>query len=275
MHERAAPLPEAYVPYKQCREYFARECAADPRSEVVGAPGAWGTRWRHGPFRFEKYTTDVEPAIAAGPRRMVIWQRIARQDVPRGWWRAWSDMSVRMTGIATLAPGYEAAWSPHARRHAAQWRKRVAVGEWEIVEPSAEQFLQAHAASRQDVALRLSFATILKEKIRSHGGRVRLIAARRPGGVIEAGLAVIDVPEIVQSIHLMSFLHRGAEKSSAGVGLIDRWFQTSLERGVRFLDFGLFWAPGDPRSWRGFSRFKSQFGVHLIRYPRPLIRFAG
>jgi hypothetical protein len=45
--------------------------------------------------------------------------------------------------------------------------------------------------------------------------------------------------------------------------------------GLRVLDFGVFWAPGDPKSWMGFSQFKAQFNIHFIRYPLALARWVG
>lgn len=85
---------------------------------------------------------------------------------------------------------------------------------------------------------------------------------------------MIDVPEASLSIHHMAFYLPTAEHYSANVGLIDAWFRHGIERRLRFLDFDAFYAPGDPRSWRGFSRFKSQFGTRFIRYPNPLVKWA-
>jgi hypothetical protein len=55
--------------------------------------------------------------------------------------------------------------------------------------------------------------------------------------------------------------------------MIDHWFQEGIRQGFTYLDFDLFWNQGDPEAWRGFSRFKSQFGIRYIRYPQPFTNY--
>jgi hypothetical protein len=88
-----------------------------------------------------------------------------------------------------------------------------------------------------------------------------------------AGLVVVDAPEAGISLHLAAFTHPDGFHRSAGVGMIDHWFQDGLKRGSRFVDFDLFWTPGDPTTWQGFSRFKGQFDVQYVRYPQPFSNY--
>ncbi len=90
-----------------------------------------------------------------------------------------------------------------------------------------------------------------------------------------AGFVCHDIPEAKQSRHLMSFIHPTAKSTPIGVGLMDEWFKYAIAQGFAFLDFGVFWMPGDPESWKGFSRFKGQFGITYVEYPRARLRRAG
>ncbi len=270
------PLPEGYAPYRSCKEYILREASATPRFTLAGREDYRGFGWSHGPLRFERFFADVEPPRdPGGPLRATIWQRLTRKDAPLGWLPLTEDMGLRMTGFATLDDAPERAWSAHARRHAAKWRKLVASGAREIVPLTLEEYLAAYAKADQDPIIKLAYPGLIRTEARAHGGLLRFIGSRRPGGPVDAGFAFLHVPEARQSLHVSAFIKGDAKADSAATGLIAAWFEECRRAGVRFLDFGFFWAPGDPRDWRGFSRFKSQFGVRLLRYPRPLARLSG
>ena len=266
------PLPADYIQYRACKEYILRESPGG----LGGRDGTWAVQWRHGPFRFERFMSDAEPAHErTGLLRLRIWQRLSRQDVPAGWWRAPEDMGIRMTGFATLEGDDERTWSAHARRHLARWRKLAAAGERELVELTLDEYLAAYALADQDALMKLAYPKVVREWARAQGERMRFFGSRRHKGPIDSGLAFMHVPEAGQSVHVAAFIGGDAKGDSAATGLVAKWFDECRVARLRYLDFGFFWAPGDPRDWRGFSRFKSQFGVRLLRYPRPLIRLAG
>lgn len=273
----AGPLPDGYVPYRACREYFAREATVLQGTTPVSSGAAWGVAWRHGPLRFEKFMTDAEPVRNdTGRLRLTIWQRLTRRDVPRGWWRAPEDMGLRMTGFSEIADDrYARHWTSHARRHAARWAKLVSEGRREIVTLDIETYLKEYAKADQDAFMKIVYPKVVREKAAAHRDRMRFLGSRRPGGEIDAGLAYLHVPEVATSMHVAAFVGGAAKEDAAGTGLVARWFEDCHADGMRFLDFGFFWAPGDPRDWKGFSRFKSQFGTRLLRYPRPLMRLSG
>lgn len=269
------PLPAGYVPYRMDEAYVQREGqAAVTIDGVAGGPGMLGRRWHHGPFQFEVYFGDQEPKPTHGTgRRLVMWQRITRQDQPTGWRRSPVMMHMRKTGFAEIgsADRYWSDWSSHAQRHRDRW---LAHQPYALTEVTYASFEQAYRTSHVRKGLKQLFLQVLAQKHTAHGLLVHyLVATARDDGRVVAGFAFLDVPESRQSIHLISFVEPEAEKSSVGVGLIDAWFRYGISQGLRFLDFDAFYAPHDPRSWRGFSRFKSQFGIHFIAYPPALIRF--
>lgn len=268
-------LPEGYIPYRGVGKFLEREIAGEKNSVILDSGGCAGTRWKHGPFNFEGYTSDMEPIIdQSGPRRMVIWQPITRKDKPTGWRRSWIQMNPNVTGFADLreTEPYWASWTPHAQRHREHWLKKSGKS---IREIQGGEFLEVYRSPRVKIELKTFQARLVEKKMQKHGERMVFFGAFDEAGKLFAGLAVLDIPEANQSVHIASFMLPEVRKSSVGTGLVDAWFRRCLDKGFCFADFDLFWSWGDPWSWRGFSRFKGQFGVKFIRYPKPLIRFAG
>lgn len=268
--------PEAgHQSYLSCRDYLARDALESKRTTVVGDQDAPGLRWRFGPLCLEHYFGDVEPQTErGGPSRLVIWQPLCRIDTPTGWHRTKLLKHIEMTGFAKLPADspHWSYWSEHAKRHRNKWLKQ---NDWEIFEPPVEEFIAAYKKSGQGPLLKSIFSKLLRRLKETQGGHVHILGARRrkPNARMEAGLVFLDIPEARQGKHFISFIHHSAKDSAVGYGLIDEWFRSSAERGRHTLDFGVFWAPGDPESWQGFSRFKSQFNITYVRHPRQLVRF--
>lgn len=270
------PLPDGYVNYRADRGHLAGESRGNPRYVLVGREGCWGLRWHYGPLWFEKYVGDAEPEIEpGGPRRIVIWQPMRRVDAPAGWKRSESVMNVRLSGFAEVAADeYWKTWSSHARRHRAKWLSQAP--EWEAFTPPDQDFLAGFEGAQMDGVLKALFSGLFKESRKAHGEGLEAVAFRRKGSSsIEAAFACVDVPGSRQSVHLTSYIHASARETSVGHGMMDWWFRRARAKGQRFLDFDRFWAPGEPPSWKGFSRFKAQFGVRFVRWPYPLVRWAG
>ena len=212
--------------------------------------------------------SEPKPQPGRGPR-FILWNPTTRTKAPKGWLPFPLSGRRRKTGFAQIDShdAYWERWYPQAQRHRAEWIKQTAL---EAIQPTPEEYLSAYAQSGMRMSLVRAFSQSLKRRAKTHPGLTRLFAARRKSdGRLIAGLAVLDIPETRTSVHMTSFLHPDGRKTPAGTGLIEEWFRDSQQRGIRFLDFDGFWAPGDPKSWQGYSGFKSQFGVRFIRYPKP------
>lgn len=263
-------LAAGYLPYRACSEYLKKECGAGPSFRFIRQQsGICGIGWNIGPLKFEKYYTDEEPIVAKST--LCIWQPLTRIDVPRGWWRSHGSIGTSLTGYVenVSEASSVATWSKHAQRQLSAW-KRCGL---RVVEITLEEFLKGAASSTLPRSWKRSLEVDLPKKIASHGDGVRLYGIYdNPDTCLMAGLAVIDVLDISQSIHLASFINPAARKLPYGVGLIHHWHVQSLVKGIRFLDFDQLWAPGESKSWEGFSNFKRQFGLRYIRYPKTLLR---
>lgn len=269
------PLPEGFVHQMQSPDYLLGGWPADARNtELVGKPGCWGMRWHYGPIWIEAYTSDVPPEIdEAAPSRMVIWQPITKLGKPAGWGRSWIQMNPQQHGFADILdkPEYWKEWTGHAQRHLRKWLKD---DRYETVEVSYPDFAAAYNRTGKLPSMRKDFLKLLERRMDRHGQNVRLFASRdKATKEILSGLAVCDLPDVSVSMHLIAFILPKYEKTSVGTGIIDHWYRTCRATGIRFPHFGLVWMAGDPNSWRGYSKFKRQFGLHLLRYPMPLLKF--
>ncbi len=269
------PPPVGFDHQMQSPAYLAGGWEPDATNvESVGKSGCVGRRWHYGPFWVEAYTTDVQPEIDyTAHSRVVIWQPVTKKSRPVGWHRSWIQMNPQQHGFGDIEgkTEYWSDWTDHAKRHRKKWLKDES---YEIVEVPLEEFGKAYHASGKLPSMRKDFIKLLIRRIKTHGDDVHLFVARnKQTKQIISGLAVCDLPDVSCSMHLVAFLHPKFEKTSAGVGLIDHWYKHCQTVGIRFPHFGLIWAPGDPRSWKGYSKFKRNFNLFVLKYPLPLIRF--
>ncbi len=271
------PLPQGYCPFRGIKEYIERETGVDPSATMVGSPSVYGFRYWQGPACVEKYFGDIEPMLDdVGPKRLVIWQPITRVDIPAGWRRSRVQMNAKVTGFVERKAENDPirAWSTHARR---QLKKFLAHQQDDhMVAFTLEQFLSAYRMSPMKGSIKQMMEKILIKKAQAHADRLYFFGCvSRIDQSIKGGFAALEIPEGNQSIHIASFVNASSKHDGTGTGLVYEWFKDCERRHVRFLDFDLFAGAYDSRSWRGFSRFKGQFGTTFIKYPHPLLKWAG
>jgi hypothetical protein len=267
----ASELPKEYKYHRSNPAFLKREEKVQYNMEVVQAGSVWGYRVSLWPFRVETYYSETEPKLDHDETfRIVTWQPYVSQK-PRGWHHTFSSVLSKRTGYVDLQKGN--AWSSHARRHLRKWQKDT---QWEVVTPSSEEFIKAYKSTDKDMLLKYMLGGVMEKAKEGHGENCRFFAVVRKGTKeLAAGFCCLDIPESSSSLHVTSFILNPYRNSSIGYGLINHWFESLRQRQIRFADFGGFWAPGDPKSWKGFSNFKGQFGTEYINYPRPLTRLAG
>ncbi|MDO8489842.1 MAG: hypothetical protein Q7S47_00325 [bacterium] len=270
-----APLPDGYVPYRMCKGYMTREAAVQRATTIIGSEQCPGYRTRYGRFFVDKLFGDEEPNIEKTDlARLVAWRPFTRTDRPKGWLQSRHIGNIGLTGFATITSEYWKGWDSHAQRHRLRWMRQ---NEWVLEEVSLEVFLAAYGKTKKELTLKKLFSAMLKRKMRGHGDRVRLVGVRRAekGSPIHAGFASLTIPESRQAVHLISFIHAAARDSGAGVGMMNDWFAHGQQIGLQYLDFGLFWHKGEPKSWQPWSNFKSQFNMFFLMHPDPMMRLVG
>lgn len=265
---------EGFSHPNQVPEYLLTEPDIESISYgIVGKQGCFGIAWSILWLNFESYVSDIEPEIPLGKLRIVMWQRIARTDKPTGWHDFFGTKNSDM-GIAEIhdPERYWQNWTGDARRNRSRFLKDK---RFTIEKVSFEDYIMAYEKIEGFDKIRPRFIRRMRKKAAVFSSTLDYVVAKeRSTGKVFGGLATLDLPSISQSIHHNAFLDHKTPHSSVGTGLVDYWFGSSIKKGIRFLNFGVFWSPGEPKSWKGFSRFKAQFGVHMIRFPRTLVRLA-
>ncbi|MBI4435523.1 methyltransferase domain-containing protein [Candidatus Uhrbacteria bacterium] len=280
-------VPQGFEDREQSRTYLEAVTPTGSHREIVEQSGMLGVRMRLWSFSFEHFVHEREPDLRPTDKiRVVCWQPY-RGDRFLGWRRIPGIFTIHFKrGVAILpvdpppargggrgggSADYWKFWSSHARRHR---EKFLGSREYTIEEVDLETFAEAyHATKFLDPLTRRSFVNVLKHHLKHHPQDVHLrVVCRISDSLVIAGLATIDYADISQSDHVIAFVHPSAQKTSAGVGLIDDWFARCMRQGLKFLQFGLLHRPGDPRSWKAYTAFKRQFHLYEIQYPHPVWR---
>ncbi len=269
------PLPPDFVHNLQIKDYLASEFTEGSRTEIVGKDGCIGRSWRFGPIHFEQYNSDQEPIITKAPyARIIFWRPFTKTEVPLGWRRDWmASELIKQSGFTHIKKdkSYFADWSQNAKQDRNKWLNRK---EFEIVRSDYSTFLREYPQNGNYKKIRAFTLGNVKRKIRFFGTLVHFFAAQHiESGKISAMVVLIDLSQFNKAYYLTAFVKPEATHALVATGLIDYCFRYCVDRNISFLDFGCFWTPGSPSSWKGFSRFKQKFGVTLIRYPRPLWKF--
>jgi hypothetical protein len=272
--------PEGFVPYHQWPEYDLVSDAPPflgPRLVGKNPLGMYRRIW---PIVVEEYISDEEPVLADSDpghvslNRGLIWQRIFRTDIPHGW-RRLSLRPPQLEGFAILdTANYSTKWSESARRYRRKWRTEFLNISYTIEQISLDEFLVAYMQSPIKNDTKTMYRDIAKRKIEKGAGLDIWAVRHTESGEIAAGMMYITSPTCHGSYYLCGFILEKYRDTPVMVGLVDAWHERSLAGGIRFLHFGRFWQKGDPKDWKGFSLFKSKFGLHYISYPPALWRFA-
>lgn len=245
---------------------FLRSKIKNAKKEKIVGKEIFGLQKDFGFFRLEKYVSVKEPEISSfGKPKIVIWQRIGNLKPQSGWFKIPFKFLTKKIGVVPLKENYFQNWSLHHQHHLKRWLKKK---DFDIVRTSLEKFLFFYDKSKHvDFIFRWGIKNVLRFHYQAHPENLNFfLVLKKPENKVVGGLAVLDYPDISQSFYLISFLSEEGKKNSVGVGLFDFWHKISLAKNLKFLNFGILWKEGDPKSWQGFSNFKKKFGVYEIFY---------
>ncbi len=268
------PLPPDYIPHDACRPFLEREARARGRRfHFLERKQQLGLTWTYGLLRFARFLSDEEPSWDFPlPRpHFFFWQRISRTDTPTDWKPSTLALHQSRIGICAIAPENSVLThiSPHAKRHVAAWKKH----DWIIESITVHDYWDVAFRSTLTSAHKKAFNVLLAEKIAGHGNRVGIVGARpKNSALYEAAFAYLDIPELKTSTHQVSCATPIGRDADAGTGLMTWWLERLQRIGYAYADFGLFWTPGEPETWKGFSRFKAQFCTQFHDFPPMLTK---
>src|SRR3989344_4400918 len=238
----AKELPDGFAPPEMWPEFPA---TARPvgicRRELVGTHPR-GVRWSLWPLTFEEYVGDDAPDLKASDKgklaynRLVMWRRITPVAPPPGW-RAWAK------------------------------------GPWRL-----DEFKKTYQKNVSVKKAGLELFYILERTYRDPGTHqhLQLLGVRNTkSGEVVAGTAVLYSPTHRASVRYCPFMLQEGRGVYASTALIDHWYREAQKKNSTTLFFTSFWHQGLPKSWKGFSAFKSHFGLQYVFYPPTLYRFVA
>ncbi len=275
--------PENFIPREMWPEYgYVSDPPSICRREEVGTEPA-GIRWGVWPLIIEEYFGDTEPDLTASAEgrlsynRIVRWKRILNTNIPKGW-KELSKKTWRVDGFFPLErhESYADFWQKNARRDLSQWKEKFLNKSHVIESISLSEYAESYGRStvarrthndRLHDLLRKKALPIVQKNMDLWG--VRNIKT----GEIVAGMAIIHSPTFQSSSHYSPFILPEGARVYAATALMNHWFEEGLRHKEKFLVTTNFWYQGLPKSWKGFSEFKSHFGWQYVAYPPQLIRF--
>ena len=256
-------------------EKFLKSSFSGGQNTLIRDNQALGVRCDFGFMIGEYFTGESEPAksdkLGVG---IQVWQRLEHTDQSSGWFclpKFFRRSTTAFIDLEEQGDEYWLHWSQHARRYRKKWlsQKELVI---EVV--TKEEFLEAYQKSTLKATLRGLFSKSIHRYSEVYGTDVSfLVVKERESQKILAGLMAVDDLGTNRTFHPVAFIVPAAKKTEASLGLMDYWIQETRKKGIRFLDLGIVWMPGDPPSWKGYSQFKMHFHPKLIQYPAPLIRF--
>lgn len=270
-------LPSGFLVRQQWPEYdLTAQIPLSMHPERISGNPA-GARWGKWPLYFEEYISDIEPFITdTGPNRLLIWQSLTLTQAQRHWFRP-SKKNNKIEGFAILEPDlpYDRNWSESARRYRQKWLDKFLDSRYEIELVSFEEFAATYRQSSVFRHAKNFQLSVLERLLASPISREHTViwgARNRSTKAVNAAFAAVFSPTCGASYYQAGCIVEESLDEPLMVGLMDHWHTEALRRGTKFLHFGGFWKPGDPKQWKGFSQFKSKFGLQYIAYPGRLFR---
>lgn len=256
-----APVPEYTAPKEQASALLRLALLLPFAKVLVGTETHKGIRFQIGPLVIESYTCFEEPVLEKwkGPR-IIFWKTLKKENVPKGW-RRWRGIAMgNTTAVARVRPEFLKDWTANARRIITGRTTRLT-----YKKISVEEFGTAyHASGYLDPFLRHGFIRVIKDHLKVHPENVHILLFYTDGQQLAGGTVFVDYPDIHQSHYLISFLTDKGRTEHAGYEFIYWWYQHMLEKNILWADFGIVWAPGDPKSWIGYSNFKKRFHPQYV-----------
>ncbi len=274
-------VPDDFVPPDLWPEYGE---IADPPGicvrEALGPAPKDGSRWGVWPIFLELFTGDAEPDLRKAAQvgslnynRVAIWHRLRRKDKPKGWF-ALSAKPYQIDGVIDLSTNdpYTNRWSKKARGDLRRWQ--ALAQHYTIERVSLDAYSDAYKRSR--IAKKLGLERLHRVHRRFAMGleeHIELWGVRNAQKELVAGTGIVFSPTHLASTHLSPFVTDEGARVCAATALTDHWLGETKRRGYTYAVTTDFWFSGQPKSWKGFSKFKSHFGFMYVQLPPALFRF--
>lgn len=182
----------------------------------------------------------------------------------------WRTMGVpRLHGIAYLeaSGSVDARWSTQAKRHLKTFQKQSDVT---IRFGRLDELHMPYARSKIAKGMKATLWQMTERHIAKHPETIDvLIAESKEHGIVAAFVAG-NCDEAKTSVYLLGFYLNEGAKAQTMTGLVHTWIDRSRTKGYKACNFGDMCGPSPLpfQKDRGYSIFKTHFGIHRVWLPK-------
>jgi hypothetical protein len=219
--------------------------------------------------------TDVEPDIdmireTLGVKHgMISWIPYSLTEKPEGWRRLYLTDHYQETGYSLLEDAdYPKKWNERARRA----RKKFLTSGWVVKAVTHDEYVTAFRATKVKHWYKSDYISYYKKITSIAPESIRQWICYDPSGKAVAGLAVHDYNGD-HSVHLSAFTGKDAYPIQWGTGLIDEWYRSSLDMGIKYLSFDQLRQRWWPSEQRWYTEFKKNFIDFGLSFPKAYFKF--
>ncbi|MBP6888089.1 MAG: hypothetical protein KBC21_00120 [Candidatus Pacebacteria bacterium] len=236
------------------------------------------------PLYFDIYYGDKEPIL--NDKRIIphviSWYRKSDTGVTKKKysWFGGNTGPRNKIGILHYAPldevPYYHDWARTTKKERAKWLRGVYKETYDVEEIDIHNFIELYKKSfsykkNRSAGMLMSRDAETRSAFKSCRGT---ILKDKGTGKVVAGLLSESSYSSGNSYYSIGFTMDKAGSSDLSLFLIVEWIEREIPLGIEHFNFGAFWQEGKPESWKGFSFFKSKFGVTYYDLPPVLTRFA-
>jgi len=226
-------------------------------------------KWHITVANFER--TRIEPTAellrAHGFAHGLVMRTPATDEKPKHWW--WIRLPYPwfyLDGVTVLQPNYQQKRSSRARRA----QKKYLTHGLSIQTVDRVLFEKEYKQADTTTPYKSSFIKCFHNLTGVDETAFRNFLCYKNNQVV-AGMSVFDYSP-TSSVHFVAFISPEGKELQAGTGLIDYRFQTSLDKGIKYLSFDHLKDPTMGRSHIWYTEFKENFIDFKIAYKRTYLR---
>ena len=164
---------------------------------------------------------------------------------------------------ARVHPNYLNDWNGQAKRHLKAFQKSGS----QLRLGTKQDVMLLYTTSQVPKSLQKAMLEVLDKHLAIHPQTIDILVAEQAGIPIGCYVAGNSDEDKI-SEYIIGAFHPGYAKQQPMVGLIDWWYQRSLEKGYTTNTFGHMQPPSwFPASGDGYSVFKTNFGINRLWLP--------
>jgi hypothetical protein len=256
-------------------EKYLRGMYSDANMSIFKRDLLWGAKVsvhkKIFPVSIEVFISETKPEFpTARGLHIVVWHKIKTEfgenNIRRenGFMQAKWIFTHKREPIAYIdlsqknLNNYYSAWGSTIKNHRNKWLRELDCKTILITEVTIDEFLKHYKECDIKKSLKNFYANQARALTISYKKDIFFYLLKREG-VIVAGTCIVDDDETQQSVYQYMFCDKSTQNKHIGVGIIDFCIKHTFKKGYSYLNLTAVYEKGQSTSWRGLTKFKTQF----------------